>query len=143
MSSTKSSAKEEEDVIYATFQPQQWIYDNAVDCAPAQKVDVTDSILSLALDEIKGLRDNRENTDWLVDPKRLGHDGPYYVSVVDSIEWFFDCRITDLTMEQLDEARERRAQRACKRCGKAGDVKGDVCGNCADDLRDTANAGEL
>lgn len=57
--------------ILATFQPQAWQRDYAVDIDGRCEVDVTDKVLSLALDEIIGLDDDDYDTDDLVDLRVL------------------------------------------------------------------------
>lgn len=92
--------------IEAYFQPQAWIRDCATDIDGGRSIDVTDEVLSLQLDQIHTLRDYRDSTDALVDPIKLGHDGPYTVSVVSSVEEFFGVQSLDgITQEQLDGAR--------------------------------------
>ena len=92
--------------ILAIFQPQAWERDYAVDIDGRCEVDVTDKVLSLALDEIIGLDDDDYDTDDLVDLRVLGHNGPFYVTVKEQVAEFFGVdRLADVTQEMLDAAR--------------------------------------
>ncbi|ENZ78039.1 MULTISPECIES: hypothetical protein [Ralstonia] len=89
--------------IEAYFQPQAWIRNDATDIDGGRSIDVTEKVLSLQLEQIHTLKDYRDSTDALVDPIKLGHGGPYTVSVVSSVEEYFDVQsLADITQEQLD-----------------------------------------
>lgn len=91
--------------IFAYFYPQAYINDYAVDIDGHKVVDVTAEVLSLPLDKIKVLRDNRDNTDELV---AHCHLGPFRVEVVDSILRFFDVLcLGEITAEMLEDARKQ------------------------------------
>ncbi|MBA9859201.1 hypothetical protein [Ralstonia insidiosa] len=92
--------------IEAYFQPQAWIRNDATDIDGGCSIDVTEKVLSLQLDQIRTLKDYRESTDALVDAIKIGHDGPYTVSVVSSVEEYFGVQsLGDITQDQLDSAR--------------------------------------
>ena len=100
------------DKILATWQPQHWIFDNAVDSGPPITIDVTHEVLKLPLAEIKRLQDNRDSTDELVlfsknlPEEVLSHNGPSYVTVVDSVCAFFKVRtLLEITQGHLDTLR--------------------------------------
>ena len=77
--------------VYATFQPQYWRNDYAIDAGPAVRIDVTDIIAEMTQEERDCLEDNRDSTDNLYfEAVRRGlapsHDGPSYTQVRDSLD---------------------------------------------------------
>lgn len=95
--------------IIASFQPQAWMDDNAVDIDGQEEVDVTQRVLSLSLTQIHGLQDHRNSTDDLVNgtPVAIEHNGPFTVRVVDSICEFFGVgTLSDITDDMLDARRK-------------------------------------
>jgi hypothetical protein len=77
--------------LFARFQPQQWVNDNAVDSDPAVFVDVTEAYLQLTPEGRAAVRDNRESSDDLVlrsSDVWQRHGGPGYVEVEDFLEAF-------------------------------------------------------
>lgn len=83
--------------IIATFVPQAWINDYAVDVDPEgpTKWDITDHILAMGKDAALALKDNDYPTDdlrytdnaptWIKEWR-----GPFYVRVKDAIRDYFD-----------------------------------------------------
>jgi len=81
--------------IIATFRPQTWQRDYAIDVDPEGPLtwDVTDEVLALSVDERCALRDNRYDelrcsknapawvSEW---------SGPFYIEVQDSISDYFN-----------------------------------------------------
>lgn len=49
--------------LIATFQPQQWIHNYAVDSDPAVEIDVTDAYMALTPGERAEIRDNKDSSD--------------------------------------------------------------------------------
>lgn len=72
--------------ILATFHPQAWINDYAIEIDGSFQIDVTDKILAMGRAKALALRDDREETDALVDHD---HDGPFWVEVEQNIEQYF------------------------------------------------------
>jgi hypothetical protein len=92
----------EQRTISVRFQPQQWIDDNATDCAPESVFDVTERVLTMPLERIHTLRDKSDRVDDLCPSDVTGHDGPYYVIAENPICEFFDVSdIADVTAAQV------------------------------------------
>ncbi|CAH2810712.1 MAG: hypothetical protein CBARDCOR_6842 [uncultured Caballeronia sp.] len=85
--------------IMATFIPEAWIKENAVEIDGRCEIDVTDTVLSLS--EIQRLCDREDSTNQLVDAERLGHRGPYSVEIEESVRNFFG--IGNLTLAVTEE----------------------------------------
>lgn len=94
--------------ILATFLPQAWIDDYAVEIDGRDDVDVTQRVLGLSLAQIHHLQDHRASTDDLLNGSSvaLEHDGPFTVYVVDNICAFFGVTaLSDITEQMLADAR--------------------------------------
>jgi hypothetical protein len=93
--------------ITATFQPQAWINDYAVETDGRTQFDCTKTVLRLSLAEIKKLRDDQYETDNLLPDSVMGsHSGPFYVSVENAIDEFFDALGLKLDEQGLAAARK-------------------------------------
>ncbi|EUC14789.1 hypothetical protein PMI06_006615 [Burkholderia sp. BT03] len=79
----------------------------------AGSVDVTEAVLRLDLDRIRGLQDGGESSADLVDVKvKRGHQGPFTVSVSYSVLKFFGVEsLRDITEEHLLQVRDDRKLR--------------------------------
>lgn len=100
--------------VLATFQPQAWINDNAVDVDGKQDVDVTYEILRLAkadIADLHALKDARDNTDALVESKLagIGHNGPFTVWVENALRKAFNVQSLDEITEAMVESAGDRA----------------------------------
>lgn len=108
--------------IEATFTPEAWIKDHAVEIDGKCEIDVTHAILKLAknsLPDLHGLKDRRDSTDFLagVHIKEVGHTGPFSVEVVEEVLNAFNVEsLSDITEEMVSEA-ESRANPAPKSAG--------------------------
>jgi hypothetical protein len=100
--------------LNATFQPQQWINDHAVDSARSVRFDAGQALLSLSLDRLRYVVKEANKTsgrdlDILAEQAGLvgsgsdRHDGPFYVSLEQSdlSDFLFDIGVRDL--DALDE----------------------------------------
>lgn len=88
--------------ITATFIPEAWISDYAVEIDGKKTWDATEDVLKLSAKEIKALEDNQYNTDDLVpDSVFGGHSGPFRVEIENAIRNFFKAHGYD---EITDEA---------------------------------------
>lgn len=97
--------------LYATFRPQEWQGDYAVDVAGAVQFDATAKFLSLPLDRIQSFLENNYDSDDLASelPERQEHGGPFEVDT-DIDAWLEANGLEEresLTQEQLDMLRER------------------------------------
>lgn len=95
----------------ATFRPQAWQHDFAVEVGGKVEFDATGKLLSLSLDEIKGFRENNYDSDYLADslPEREDHDGPFEVDT-DLDGWLEANGIKDrsaMTQDDLDRLCEK------------------------------------
>jgi hypothetical protein len=76
--------------IMATFQPQAWISNYAVNIDGEKTFDCTEEILRMSAREIQDLDDDQNSTDDLLpDEVRGDHNGPFYVAVRDKVNEFF------------------------------------------------------
>jgi hypothetical protein len=76
--------------IMATFVPEAWIRDYAVEIDGRFEFDVTERILAMSEEERNRLRDDDYNTDDLAsDEIRASHTGPFRVEVQQAIEDYF------------------------------------------------------
>lgn len=96
--------------IIARFQPQVWVFDNAMDIEGECGVDVTRKVLAREVSDIRAMQDDTYESDHLVDLAALGHDGPFEVNVEDAICRFF-------RVSELSEIDERMLQRERTRLG--------------------------
>jgi hypothetical protein len=93
--------------IVAVFQPQAWQNDYAIDVDGRTEVDVTEQVLALPLDRIHDLGDDDYDSDDLVDVEALGHNGPFYVEVVEQVCEFFGVEdLAEVTEDMLLAARQ-------------------------------------
>lgn len=71
------------DRLMATFRPQAWINDYAVDIDGSVRFDATEPFLSLPLARIRAFQQNNYDSDYLSDalPQRNEHSGPFEVDV--------------------------------------------------------------
>jgi hypothetical protein len=78
--------------IIATFRPQEWVHDCAIDIDGEYEFDVTDALAGLSDEELLAIEDHNYETDalWQNHPIRIEqpHDGPFEVEVADSIKGF-------------------------------------------------------
>ncbi len=76
--------------IIATFQPQAWIRDHAVDIDYPEEFDCTETVLAMPADDIIGLMDNSTDSDILAECAGFAerHPGPYRVIHEGSVEEF-------------------------------------------------------
>ncbi len=74
--------------LKATFRPQAWINDNAVDIDGQVEFDATENFLTLDLEEIRNFTEHDYDSDRLAWDLREAeiHSGPYEVDV-DIDEW--------------------------------------------------------
>jgi len=93
--------------IMATFVPQQWINDYAVEVDGRKDFDATEQVLKLPLVEIRCLTDNRGSSDALVPAEiRDSHTGPFYVVIEQPVQHFFKAHGYDqITQEAVDNLR--------------------------------------
>lgn len=70
------------------FQPQAWIFDNAVDSDHGFEIDVTKRVLAMGQGEALEIEDSSDESDSLVHGLHE-HTGPFYVSCEDQIREFF------------------------------------------------------
>lgn len=106
---------EERRRIFAVFQPQAWIDDNATDIDGPKDVDVTDRVIGLSLDQLHALQDYRDTTDNLVEGTAvaLEHKGPFTVCAVDSVCEFFGVEeLSEITEDMLSAARKSAQSKA-------------------------------
>ena len=77
--------------ILATFAPQTWVNDGAVDGDDgAVEFDCTDQIVRMGREAALQVRDNRDKSDALVPPEILAkHSGPFRVEVESAIQAYF------------------------------------------------------
>jgi hypothetical protein len=79
----------------ATFQPQAWINDYAIDIDGAFKFDITDQVETLGPAKAKTIRDSSDLSDglyynWLREhPGKDAHRGPFSVSCAEAIAVYF------------------------------------------------------
>lgn len=81
--------------VWARFQPQAWINDDAVDIDGARTFDVTRFIEHMGQDKALEIKDSSREADELWHTfTRLrgyqGHDGPFRIEVADAIRKFYD-----------------------------------------------------
>ncbi len=81
--------------LVATFQPQQWIYDDAVDSGDPIDVDVTDAYLALTPEARASVTDHSQDADELIFAScggnwPDGHIGPGTVEIESAIEEFHE-----------------------------------------------------
>jgi hypothetical protein len=79
--------------VIARFQPQEWEDDYAVDIDGAYDFDVTDQIVAMGKRRALKIKDARREADdlwyeWVKDHPTGEHDGPFLVTVEDSIRKF-------------------------------------------------------
>lgn len=89
--------------LFATFRPQAWVNDHAVDIDGASRIDVTNKVLELSADEIRALPDSPDN-DFLAEgtAELNAHSGPYEVDVdAADLQSFFGLADLDLLTEEL------------------------------------------
>ncbi|MCW0053980.1 hypothetical protein OIV36_31420, partial [Burkholderia pseudomallei] len=98
--------------ITATFIPEAWVNDNAIEIDGRREIDVTDKVLALPALEIGNIADRDDTSDFLVDALALGHNGPHSVEVEDSLRDFFNVKSlsSDVTEEMVSAARSARGQ---------------------------------
>lgn len=100
-------------VIMATFIPQAWQNDYAVEVDGRREVDVTTKVLQLPLESIRKMTDDQEQSDWLIEVDKMGedgrgHHGPFRVEVSYAIEKFFGVEeLSDITPEMLANMRQQ------------------------------------
>jgi hypothetical protein len=90
--------------LTATFRPQAWINDHAVDIDGSQEIDITDSILGKTAAEIRNIPDCSDNDNLYYDSpdySSIDHGGPFAVDVdeTDICEFFGISEMDDLTDE--------------------------------------------
>jgi hypothetical protein len=74
----------------ATFVPEAWIRDYAVEIDGRLEFDVTERILAMSEEERNQLRDDDYNSDVLASEEIRGsHTGPFRVEVEQAIEDYF------------------------------------------------------
>ena len=110
--------------LSARFQAQQWINDNAVDCASSIDFDAAPAVLSLNARQLRRFAEQAARTsgrDLDVIAEKAGlledHDGPYYVDIdTDNLTTFLaEVGLDDLdtvTDAKIDEARIANAASA-------------------------------
>jgi hypothetical protein len=98
--------------LIATFRPQAWIDDYAVDIDGKVDFDVTQALLELPLEKIRTFKEHNHDSDVLADDlqEQKDHSGPFEVDV-DIDKWLeengLDGGRADLTQEQLDQLRRQ------------------------------------
>ena len=77
--------------IMATFQPQAWRNDRAVDIDGRREFDITDEVLRLGREKALATKDNSWESDNLAREAGLlsEHSGPFYVRCEDAIREYF------------------------------------------------------
>jgi hypothetical protein len=76
--------------IFATFVPEAWITDHAVEVDGREKFDATAKILAMSEEERQSLRDDTHASDNLVPQEiRTGHSGPFRVEVEEAMAAYF------------------------------------------------------
>lgn len=78
--------------IMATFVPQVWVKDNAVNLEGEEvDFDVTDTVAAMNEEERNALQDDQYNTDALLpDNLKDSHNGPFYVRVETAIQEYYE-----------------------------------------------------
>lgn len=110
----------------ATFRPQAWINDNAVDIDGRLEFDITATIEALGREKALELKDNSTESDhlWIdyqrTHPRASDHNGPFVVQCEDAIAEFFETGVRAM-YKRL--AREYEARPIVPDHG--GGVKGD------------------
>lgn len=98
--------------LTATFQPQAWINENAIDIDGRKEFDATAAILRLNAQQIRELKDNSTTVDQIAEelPEFKLHTGaglPFKVSIVDALDqWLKDQGVPDrsvITDEEWSE----------------------------------------
>ena len=90
----RTMGKKTDKRILANFQPQSWINDYAVNIDGAYEFDVTKLILAMGRSEALEISDCDQASDnlwrdWVSAHPDKDHDGPFSVTVEDSIKGFF------------------------------------------------------
>lgn len=109
--------------LKATFQPQEWIHDHAIDSAPSFEFDAAPSLLSLTLDQLRYANENVHKSAGrdldlvaegagLIGSGKEQHDGPYRVDVdEDEFDAFLSeigaADLSTMTAEAWTEIAER------------------------------------
>lgn len=79
--------------VWARFQPQAWINEDAVDIDGTRCFDVTMAVESLGREKALELKDNSREADELwhsyAEPRGLEHDGPFRIEVAAAIRKFY------------------------------------------------------
>jgi hypothetical protein len=96
--------------IIATFRPQAWINDHAVDIDGKVEFDATEKFLSLSSETIASFKFNNYDSDVFAEdlPQWIDHQGPFEVDLELSVDDFFSVHGLDrnqLTKAQLDKLR--------------------------------------
>lgn len=102
--------------LFINFYPQYWVGQGMLPAGPAERIDVTEKVLSMAPEEIAAITDGTPAADRLVDPEERGHYGPYTVSCEGALRAFFGVSsLADVTQAIIDEKKAgviRRPPRA-------------------------------
>lgn len=92
--------------ITATYEPQEWIDDEAIACDGRREYDMITEVLDLAPAAIRALKDFTVQSDALFPPEITGHDGPFSALLEASICEFFDVEaLAAITDEAVEQAR--------------------------------------
>ena len=79
--------------VWARFQPQSWLNDDAIDIDGARNFDVTMQIEQLGQDKALEIKDNSREVDELfhtwAKPRGYDTDGPFRIEVADAIRKFY------------------------------------------------------
>lgn len=97
--------------LFVQFHPQTWVGEQPVSAGAAERVDVTDQVLAMAVADIATLQDCTPAANALVDAESRGHYGPYTVCCEAALRNFFGVKsLAELTQDIVDEMREGRAR---------------------------------
>jgi hypothetical protein len=102
--------------LYAHFYPQYWAGEGVLPAGPAERIDITDTVLSMSPEDIAQISDGSPGANSLVDPEERGHYGPYTVSCEGALRAFFGvASLSAVTQAIIDEKKAgvtRRPPRA-------------------------------
>lgn len=93
-------------IIEGEFTKQTWVGDTAMTLG-VETFDATHHVLNMALEDIHGLVDHDYSSDG-IGQSHVEWDGPFEVSIVESITGFFGIEdLQEITEDMLQEARSR------------------------------------
>jgi hypothetical protein len=82
--------------VFATFVPEAWVNDQAIEIDGKYEFEITDQVLRLGREASLAIRDNRDSSDALWESRqseRHGetiHSGPFHVKCEEAIRAFWE-----------------------------------------------------